>query len=221
MAGRGALRPTRRATSQPTSRREEILVAATKLFREKGFSAVTVDEIGAAVGVTGPAIYRHFASKEDVLVSVLNRAGDRISAEARSASRHAESPRGALRLIVQQYLVEVIPHRRLVASYLQGTAFAADSETAAPLRARQRKYLRHVGTVLRRARPDLSSSEAQTLVHATFGVLNSVAWSELTIDKGAADLLESAAMATLFSGAAASASHDGRSAKRPRIRATA
>jgi AcrR family transcriptional regulator len=220
MAGGGSPRQRRSATTSLGSRRDEILVAATKLFRQNGFSAVTVDEIGAAVGVTGPALYRHFASKEEILVSVLTAAGDRIAADARRISRAEPSPRAALRSIVRSYLAEVIPHRRLVGSYLQGTAFAADSATAAPLRDRQRKYLHHVSTVLRRARPELSPTEAQTLVHATFGVLNSVAWSDAAIDKGAADLLESAAMATLFSGVSASPSSN-RAARRSRIRATA
>jgi AcrR family transcriptional regulator len=220
MASRGGQMPTRPQPTGAGTRRVEILQAATKLFRDKGFAAVTVDEIGAAVGVTGPALYRHFASKEDILVSVLTTAGDRISADARRVSRVEKSPRRALRSIVQSYLVEVIPHRRLVGSYLQGTAFPADSTTAAPLRARQLEYLRYVSTVLRRARPELSSREAQTLVHATFGVLNSIAWSDIRIDKGAADLLESAAMATLFSGTSASQSATA-ATRRSRIRASA
>lgn len=200
MTNRGGADAFGDVPAPPVTRRDEIMVAATKLFSSKGYAAVTVEDIGAAVGVTGPALYRHFASKEEILVSVLTRAGDRIEADARVVSRAASGPDEALRLIVRNYLAEIIPHRRLVGSYLQGTAISADSVTAAPLRARQRKYIRHVASVLRRWRPELSPSQAQTLVHAMFGLLNSVAWSDSTIDQDTADLLESAAMATLNSG---------------------
>jgi AcrR family transcriptional regulator len=218
MAGRGGDPASGNAAAAPLSRRDEILIEATKLFRGKGYAAITMDDIGAAVGVTGPALYRHFASKEDILVSILTRAGDLIEAQARELSRQSDSPRDALRLIVRGYLHQVIPHRRLVGSYLQGSVLPTDSETAAPLRARTRRYIRHVAGVLRQARPELTPAQAQTLVHATFGLLNSVAWSESTIDKDTADLLESAAMATLDSG---SATKRRRTSTRTRIRASA
>lgn len=218
MTNRAGAAASSDAGTAPATRRDEIMVAATKLFSHKGYAAVTVEDIGGAVGVTGPALYRHFASKEEILVSVLTRAGDRIEADARSVSGAAASPDEALRLIVRNYLAEVIPHRRLVGSYLQGTAIAADSATAAPLRARQRKYVRHVASVLRRSRPELSPSQAQTLVHAMFGLLNSVAWSDSTIDQDTADLLESAAMATVNSGQVTTSR---RTASRNRMRASA
>jgi AcrR family transcriptional regulator len=196
------------------------MIAAAKLFRTRGFSAVTVDEIGAAVGVTGPALYRHFTSKEDILISTLSAAGNRMEADARELTRSAASPKEALRAIVRSYLAEVIPNRLMVGVYLQGTAFPADSAVGEPLRQRQHKYLRHVTGVLRTARPELSASQARTLVHATYGVLNSVAWAG-DVDRFAADLLESAAMATLFSGTPNTSTRSANAAKRTRMKATA
>src|SRR5262249_42746727 len=54
----------------------KILEAAAKLFQERGFGAVGVDEIGERAGVTGPAIYRHFRGKEDILASLFDQALD-------------------------------------------------------------------------------------------------------------------------------------------------
>jgi AcrR family transcriptional regulator len=53
------------------SRRDQILVEAARLFAARGFLGVGIDEIGAAVGISGPGIYRHFASKEEILVTLL------------------------------------------------------------------------------------------------------------------------------------------------------
>src|SRR3712207_3685055 len=61
------------------SRREQILRAAAQLFAERGSRAVGVDDVGAAVGVTGPAIYRHFASKDAMLAEMLVRISERLA----------------------------------------------------------------------------------------------------------------------------------------------
>jgi AcrR family transcriptional regulator len=48
-----------------------MLDAAAKLFSTRGYVDTGIDDIGEAVGVTGPAVYRHFKSKEALLVAVL------------------------------------------------------------------------------------------------------------------------------------------------------
>jgi AcrR family transcriptional regulator len=64
-------------------RRGEILDAALSVFAEKGYEAGTMREIAAIVGVTEPALYRHYAGKEALLVDLVTTAGERISTEAR------------------------------------------------------------------------------------------------------------------------------------------
>ncbi|MHB1341292.1 MAG: TetR/AcrR family transcriptional regulator [Coriobacteriia bacterium] len=62
-------------------RKGEILDAAVVVFAEKGYDAGSMREIAELVGVTEPAIYRHFASKEDLFLSVIGAVGTRIDAE--------------------------------------------------------------------------------------------------------------------------------------------
>src|SRR3954453_3205314 len=62
------------------SRREQILRAAAQLFDERGSRNVGVDDVGAAVCVTGPAIYGHFAGKEAMLAEMLLRISERLLA---------------------------------------------------------------------------------------------------------------------------------------------
>ncbi len=64
-------------------RRGEILDAALAVFGEKGYEAGTMREIAARVGVSEPALYRHYASKEAILGDIVATAGDRISGEMR------------------------------------------------------------------------------------------------------------------------------------------
>jgi AcrR family transcriptional regulator len=60
-------------------RRGEILDAALAVFGEKGYEAGTMREIAKRVGVSEPAIYRHYESKEAILADIVATAGDRIT----------------------------------------------------------------------------------------------------------------------------------------------
>lgn len=53
------------------TRRTQILAAAAELFARRGFHGTSIDELGAAVGTSGPAVYRHFPSKEAILTTLL------------------------------------------------------------------------------------------------------------------------------------------------------
>src|SRR3954465_6406660 len=58
-------------TKTVENRREQILREAARLFAERGFHGVGVDEIGAAVGISGPGLYRHFAGTDAMLAEPL------------------------------------------------------------------------------------------------------------------------------------------------------
>ena len=77
----------------PPSRREAVLAGATRLFRERGYHAVSMEDIGAAVGIAGPSVYRHFASKAELLCAACTRMADRLATEAAAALSTAASPR--------------------------------------------------------------------------------------------------------------------------------
>src|ERR1700709_2558181 len=63
---------TRRSTGKAkAARRSQLIAAAERLVAERGFLAVRLEDIGAAAGVSGPAIYRHFPNKEALLVELL------------------------------------------------------------------------------------------------------------------------------------------------------
>ncbi|MDF1566533.1 MAG: TetR/AcrR family transcriptional regulator [Spirochaetaceae bacterium] len=54
-----------------TKRQREFMDAAMKLVAEKGFSGFTIRNVASAVGVTEPAVYRHFSNKLDLLTAML------------------------------------------------------------------------------------------------------------------------------------------------------
>lgn len=67
--------PRERAKAERT---DAILVAAAALFADRGYSGVSLEDIGAAVGVSGPAVYRHFAGKQALLGALLIGVSERL-----------------------------------------------------------------------------------------------------------------------------------------------
>jgi AcrR family transcriptional regulator len=63
-----------------TERRRLIEDAATHLFAERGYIATTIDDIVACAGVTKPILYRHFESKQDLVMTLLERHRDELAA---------------------------------------------------------------------------------------------------------------------------------------------
>src|SRR5271163_897311 len=71
-----------------SDRRLQLLSAAERLFAERGFLAVRLEDIGSVAGVSGPAIYRHFPNKESMLVELLVGISARLLAGARDVTAH-------------------------------------------------------------------------------------------------------------------------------------
>jgi AcrR family transcriptional regulator len=78
------------------ARMEQTLNAAHALFAERGYAAVTMDEVAAEVGVTKPLLYNYFGNKELLYIACMERAGDALSATIAEAVRATASPGDAL-----------------------------------------------------------------------------------------------------------------------------
>jgi AcrR family transcriptional regulator len=89
---------------QKSDRRSQLLAAAEQLIAERGFPAVRIEDIGAAAGVSGPAIYRHFAGKEALLVELLVGISTRLLAGAQSVLAQSPDPAAALDGLVDFHL---------------------------------------------------------------------------------------------------------------------
>lgn len=77
-------------------RMEQTLAAAHALFAERGYAAVTMDEVAAEVGVTKPLLYNYFGNKERLYIACMERSGDALSATVADAVGATDSPGDAL-----------------------------------------------------------------------------------------------------------------------------
>lgn len=183
---------------RPPGRKQLILDAAAELMAERGFHDVGMAEIGAAAGVSGSAIYRHFEGKAAVLVAMFDRVIDDLAREAEAVATSDARPADALRALIGTQIRFVQGDRKLLQVYHNENANLPEDDRLR-LRRKQRLYVEEWVHVLAVLRPELSDAHLRTLVHAAIGAIQSVLFftSGLSQDQ-LTDLLVSVAEATLL-----------------------
>jgi AcrR family transcriptional regulator len=172
VAGAGAGRS--RARSE--ARRDEILDAAALLFAERGYHGVTIDDIGAAVGMTGPGIYRHFAGKEDVLAQMLLRISVRLRDEGARRVEAAPDAASALEALLRWHVDFSLRQPALIT--VHGRELGNVPEPARrQVRRLQRLYVEEWVGVVSELLPGASQARLRVAVHAAIGLLNSTPYS--------------------------------------------
>ncbi|MGI6876618.1 TetR/AcrR family transcriptional regulator [Amycolatopsis sp. 3B14] len=153
------------------SRREQILSAAAELFHRKGFHAVSMEDIGAAAGIAGPSVYRHFSSKAALLGAIARRAGDRLLLDAERVRLSSADETEALRGLIDSYVRVLTGSAELAVSFSADAVNYAEDEGPELLRI-QRDYVAQWVSLLGAAQPALNPREAKITVHAALTIAN-------------------------------------------------
>lgn len=161
---------------QKSDRRNQLLSAAARLMAERGYLAVRLEDIGAAAGVSGPAIYRHFAGKEALLVELLVGISTRLLAGGQNVVADAADATAALDGLIDFHLDFALGEPDLIRIQDRDLANLPVSAQRQVRRA-QRRYVETWVGVLSRLDPDLDEENARTMAHAAFGLLNSTPYS--------------------------------------------
>lgn len=161
---------TWRATAK-AERRERYLRAAAELFAARGFRAVSIEELSAAAGLTGPALYRHFASKDAVLAELLIDASERLLAGATATVEAGDDPLPTLRDLVAFHVDFALSEPDVIRVQDRELPSLAEEESRL-VRSLQRRYSLLWTDVLHRARPGLPEAYWAVRLPAVFGLLN-------------------------------------------------
>ncbi|OXM63249.1 MULTISPECIES: TetR/AcrR family transcriptional regulator [Amycolatopsis] len=153
------------------SRREQILSAAAELFQRRGFHAVSMEDIGAAAGIAGPSVYRHFSSKAALLGAIARRAADRLLLDAERVRLSSADETEALRGLIDSYVRVLTGSAELAVSFSADAVNYAEEEGAELLRI-QRDYVAQWVSLLGAAQPSLNPREAKITVHAALTIAN-------------------------------------------------
>ncbi|ONI79485.1 hypothetical protein ALI144C_27200 [Actinosynnema sp. ALI-1.44] len=209
-ATQASAQPDWQRPAAPVSRREELLTVATQLFRERGYRDVSMEDIGAAAGIAGPSIYRHFGGKAELLVAAGYRMADRLHTDARRVIANAATPHEALTDLVGSY-VDIVSRSDDLFSVFAGELGNVPDRDRKELVRVQRAYVAEWVTLLRTVAPELPEPEARIAVHAALTIVNDLTRTpRITTRPGLVTELTGLAMAVLDQAAEAGSDNDAR-----------
>lgn len=168
--------PANRRSRLKSDRRTQLLAAAERLFAQRGFLAVRLEDIGAAAGVSGPAIYRHFPNKEALLVELLVGISTRLLAGARAVEAGGHGPEDVLDGLVEFHLDFALNEPDLIRIQDRDLAHLP-AGAQRQVRSAQRQYVEVWVGVLCARYAGLAEADARLMAHAVFGLLNSTPYS--------------------------------------------
>lgn len=159
-------------------REQTILNAATDAFAEKGFHGVSMDELGRRAGLSGPALYRSFSGKDEILATLLNEALDELMTA--TISIH-DDPALDLDRALQHHITFSVTKRQLVGLYQRESRSLSDPWKR-PFDRRQRQYIEKWELLFRQRFPDLTDDRTAQSVQSVLGAIFSMtSWPGRTL----------------------------------------
>ncbi|MFI7439820.1 SACE_7040 family transcriptional regulator [Nonomuraea indica] len=162
----------RTPTRNRGNRRAEILAAAATLFAARGFHGVSIEDIGAAVGVSGPALYRHFSGKEALLAEMLLDVSSRLRESAAAVVTARTGPEETLDALLDVQITFALEQPALITVHDRELGNVPEPQRR-QIRRLQRLYVEEWVTVLAELHPGCPPPRLRAATHAVFGLLNS------------------------------------------------
>jgi AcrR family transcriptional regulator len=159
-------------TTGKPSRREQILAAAAELFARHGFHGVGIDDIGSAVGVSGPALYRHFRSKDAMLGEMLTSISEILLAGGQARAQRWDEPAERLAELVRFHVDFALDNPALITVQERNLGNLTDPDRRR-VRAVQRRYVEVWVQAICASVPAADEPTARAAAHAVFGLINS------------------------------------------------
>lgn len=155
-------------------RRETILIEATKLFAAQGFASVSIEDIGASAGISGPSVYNHFPAKSDILAAAMFRGDEWLRMDMHRAFAHVSNPYDGLHRLLESYCTFVFDNPELIQVLVSETQHLAEPERHRT-RVAQHAYIAEWVNLVREVHPDWELPYARIRVQALQTMMNDVA----------------------------------------------
>lgn len=155
-----------------SERSDRIITEAARLFARRGFGATSIDDIGAAVGISGPAIYWHFAGKQALLAAMLTDISQRLLDGGRVSVAESSDPADARRRLIAGQVTFALHEPDLIVVHGR-ELHHLDTAQARQVKLLQRRYIDIWTTVLQPLHPDMARNRIDAAVRAVIGLINS------------------------------------------------
>ncbi|HXQ18430.1 MAG TPA: TetR/AcrR family transcriptional regulator [Acidimicrobiales bacterium] len=179
------------------SRHADYLRAAAQLFAERGYGGTSVEDVGSRLGVSGPAVYWHFASKEALLTEMLSDISDSLLEGGQRCVSQAGDDEDALTSLVRWQVQFALDHPELITVHARDLAHVPQPARQR-IRRTQRLYAELWVGALGGIAPDVPEPLRRAATHAAIGLINSTPYIAANLNRtSVAALLEQMAVAAL------------------------
>jgi len=151
------------------------------MFRERGFHGASIDDIGAAAGISGPALYYHFRDKQALLAAAFAHLGDQMFDRMDQIVRTRLEPEETLHRLIECHVEVVHTHRdSFPVLFAEDTQLRPDNLDW--VKRRRQSFVEYWVRPLLRIRPALSPSVARVLATGGIWLVHSMAYTETGAD---------------------------------------
>jgi AcrR family transcriptional regulator len=170
----GDQRPRQAAGLLPFSRREALLAQAVALFAARTYASVSLEDVAATLGSTGPSVYNHFPSKSAILVTALARGSACLSMQVADTLAASTRPADALRALLRSYAEFAAAHPALIDLMISEVRSLPEHDRQAT-RGAQRDYVAELVQLLQQVHPALPPALARVRIQAALMIANDIA----------------------------------------------
>lgn len=166
--------PARRTRLPRAEREQQMLETAHALFAERGFAAVTMEDVAAAVGVTKPLLYNYFGNKDRLFLACMQRSADDLIATIVGALGPNPTPTEAFGEGVRAFFA-FVDRDRAAWRVLFDETLPASGEVAVAVAAQREHLTELIAAAILAQLPARAKTEVDALSHALLGAAEALA----------------------------------------------
>jgi AcrR family transcriptional regulator len=173
-----AARPERPALrDRYDRRRQEVLLAAARVFARRGYDQTTVQELAEEIGLAAGGIYHYFGSKDELLTAICDELMEPLLEQASALVAEEADPAARLRALVRLWVAHVVEHRDHMLVFQQERHVIEQGARWRGVRASRKGFERLVDDVLARVEADGAAAFAdrRLALSALLGMVNHTA----------------------------------------------
>lgn len=154
-------------------RRVELLRASAEIMADKGFHAMRLEDLGEAVGISGPAVYRHFSNKEEILTELMLGISQHLYEQSQEVLVGIDDPRERLEILIDFHVSFALERTDLIRLHNR-ELFRMSEEGRGMVRTAQGHYLGLWARALEDFNPTFAGESGRITAQLTIGLINAV-----------------------------------------------